>query len=93
MQHHNILKNRAHLTNESEETVNCEHCGGEVVFALRDNHHEFSMSLSAILQCLHFAEKEGLVPPLGAMWWSRVNSRYCLDTPDHLTDDDPADPA
>lgn len=88
MRHDDILRNRAHLTKESGDTTSCQSCGSEVIFALRDNHHEFSMSLSTLLQCLHFAEQEGLIPPVDTMWWSQVTSRYCLVVPDNLTTED-----
>lgn len=34
------------------------------MFAMRDNYHEFFISLLTVLSCLAFAEREGVVPEL-----------------------------
>lgn len=44
-------------------------CDDDVVFILKDQHHEFSLSLTTLLQCLRFAEQQGAVPALPAQWW------------------------
>lgn len=45
-------------------------------FLLRDKVHSFTIGLSDILQCLKFAEEEGEVPELPALWWSQITSIY-----------------
>lgn len=47
----------------------CQECEEPMVFAMRDKHHEFSIGLSTVLECLRAAEAEGCVPPLPPEWW------------------------
>ncbi|MDH3000188.1 hypothetical protein A1D23_08325 [Chelonobacter oris] len=42
----------------------CEMCDEPLYFALRDRHHEFSLPLSTLLECLKFAENEGVIPAI-----------------------------
>lgn len=60
--------NRAKLLKAKQKTVT-DCCDDDVVFILKDQHHEFSISLATLLQCLKFAEEQGLVPKLPAQWW------------------------
>jgi len=52
-----------------------ECCHEELVFALKDNCHEFSIGLSTILECVAVAEKEGYLPKLPDKWWLDIR-RY-----------------
>ena len=75
MENKEIFENRAHLQNGSESSQDCtefECCGEELVFAMQDTKHKFSLGLSTVLECLMIAEKEGYVPPLAAEWWYQI---------------------
>ncbi|WP_414041274.1 hypothetical protein ACJU26_04125 [Acidithiobacillus sp. M4-SHS-6] len=74
MDHEAVLDNRASLdgTGVQDSSENEE----EMVFALQDRHHRFSMGLSTVLQCLRMAEQEGGVPHLPSDWWIQVARRY-----------------
>ncbi|MBU2856342.1 hypothetical protein [Acidithiobacillus sp.] len=76
MDHEAILDNRADLASADaqDSSVNEE----EMVFALQDQHHKFSMGLSTILQCLRMAEQEGGIPKLPSDWWIQVARRYSI---------------
>lgn len=66
--------NRATIS-ESETAETC--CDPEnMVFALQDRYHQFSMEITTILQCLHAAELEGAVPRLPDSWWLQIINRY-----------------
>ena len=70
-----LYENRADTNPEKELTLDCtgfECCHEELVFALRDKHHEFSLGLSTILECLAAAERTGNVPKLPDMWWLQI---------------------
>ena len=53
-------------------------CDNFLLFALRDNYHEFSMGIKTILECLMVAENRGAVPELPPQWWIQVMGRYDL---------------
>ncbi|WP_437559496.1 hypothetical protein [Acidithiobacillus sulfuriphilus] len=74
MDHEAILENPAKFRpdEQGESLATME----EIVFALRDRHHEFSMDLTTLLQCLRLAEREGGVPELSKTWWIQVARRY-----------------
>ena len=76
MDHKDILDNRAApaSANAQDSSANEE----EMVFALQDRHHKFSMGLSTVLQCLRMAEQEGGVPALPSDWWIQVARRYSI---------------
>jgi hypothetical protein len=78
MDHNQILQNRADLTDQSATATDCQCCDNHLVFALKDQHHEFSMGLTTILQCLRFAEDQGAIPDLPEDWWIAVRGRYDL---------------
>ncbi|MBN6058658.1 hypothetical protein [Aggregatibacter actinomycetemcomitans] len=65
--HKNRLKNRAKC--DSVENGNSKCCDEPLIFALKDDHHEFSIGLSTILECLKFAQDEGVIPPIPVDWW------------------------
>lgn len=54
-----------------------------MVFAMQDKHHQFTLGLSTILECLHAAEQEGAVPALPESWWLALSTRYNLDYLQH----------
>lgn len=54
----------------------CIQCNEPLLFAFQDKNHQFSITLSNILECLAFAEKEGAIPPIDPAWWGRVNAFY-----------------
>lgn len=60
------------------DTTECERCCEELVFAMRDKTHEFSLGLSTVLRCLAIAEKEGYVPKLPTEWWQTLRKYEAL---------------
>ncbi|MEZ6855078.1 XRE family transcriptional regulator [Halodesulfovibrio aestuarii] len=81
MNHSKILQNKADRTTFSKNdsahsTVACEGCNEEIIFAMEDNFHQFSIGLRTILQCLKVAETEGHVLPLPAQWWTDISNRH-----------------
>ena len=72
-----IYGNRAELQRDQQpkDCTAFECCDEELVFALKDRYHSFSIGFSTILQCLAFAEKEGYVPKLPDDWWIKVSIR------------------
>jgi hypothetical protein len=58
------------------ETLHSDCCSEPLVFAMRDDFHEFSMGLLTLLKCLRVAEKDGYVPPLPEGWWASVKYSY-----------------
>jgi hypothetical protein len=79
--HDDIIQNRATLTPDREPSA-CEEgckgrrCDGVLLFAMRDEHHFFSMDLETVLQCIRIAEQEGELPALPSEWWNLVLDRY-----------------
>lgn len=74
------LNNPADLANDKPSAVSGECCGHQMVFALQDRYHRFSLPLETLLSCLRMAEDEGGVPQLPEDWWSQVINRYNLPT-------------
>ncbi len=73
-----VNKNRAKIDKGDKPFKDCtdsECCQEELVFAMKDNYHDFSIGLSTILQCIALAEKEGYVPKLPDEWWNAIR-RY-----------------
>lgn len=73
MNHDDVLENRA-IPEPGTTPSQC--CGDELVFAMRDRHHTFSLSVTTVLECLHVAEQEGAIPALSDDWWIAVDRRY-----------------
>jgi hypothetical protein len=73
-QHEKILQNRAAAKNAS--ICPCDNCGENMIFALQDNYHQFSMGIEDILMCLRIAEDNGAVPKLQNDWWADIMARY-----------------
>lgn len=59
----------------------CDNCSEPLLFAMRDKHHEFSLGLLTVLQCLELAEKEAYVPPLPQGWWLQIRRTYFYEEP------------
>lgn len=55
----------------TDQTVD-ENFSEELVFAMKDSTHNFSIGLTTILGCLSIAEEEGYLPPLPEGWWSDI---------------------
>lgn len=78
MKKEEIYNNRATLTktNNHQDTTDRECCNEELVFALQDKYHQFSVGLSTILNCLYIAEQEGYVPKLPESWWFQIRREH-----------------
>jgi len=63
-----IYNNRALL----KDCTDYECCDEELVFAMKDNYHEFSLGLSTVLECVAMAEKEGYLPKFPEGWWVSI---------------------
>lgn len=79
--HDDIIRNRATLAPEREPSACGEglagrRCDGVLLFAMRDEHHLFSLDLETVLQCVRIAEQEGDLPALPDEWWNLVLDRY-----------------
>lgn len=61
-------ENRTVLQDCSE----CECCHEELVFAMKDKYHEFSLGLSTVLECVAIAEANGYLPEIDKTWWHMV---------------------
>lgn len=70
-----ILNNRANHTGMVKQN-DCVECNEELLFAMRDRHHTFSLGLRTVLQCLRLAEEEGNIPSLPPDWWNSVANRH-----------------
>ncbi|MDR1703899.1 MAG: hypothetical protein LBS19_04335 [Clostridiales bacterium] len=71
-------ENRAQLRGDCVQTEDCtdyECCPEELVFAMRDKTHTFSLGLTTVLECLDIAVREGYLPQLPDEWWIDVR-RY-----------------
>ncbi|MBU2771244.1 hypothetical protein HFQ13_03095 [Acidithiobacillus sp. VAN18-1] len=76
MDHKDILDNR--VSPAGADAQGFSMIEGEIVFALQDRYHQFSMALSTVLQCLRMAEQEGGVPHLPSDWWIQVARRCAI---------------
>ncbi len=75
-----IFENRAVQAGpDNAEEVNCLDCDEELVFAMRDQHHTFSIGLRTVLQCLMLAEKKGKIPLLSDSWWISIACRHGIE--------------
>lgn len=73
--HEEAFNNRAELQQAAEKEEFCAKCDNPIVFRLRDNYHEFTLGLNTVLQCLHFAEEQGAIPPIPEDWWYEITGR------------------
>lgn len=80
MSKNEFLDNRADLlpSGNSVSDNTCDHCDDPLLFAMRDNHHDFSIGLFTVLNCLKLAENEGAVPKLPDDWWIDLANQYRL---------------
>lgn len=78
MNHDEIIENRAQPASDRFAHDGCD----ELVFAMRDRHHAFSLDIATVLQCLQLAEQEGAVPHLPDDWWIVIVRRYKIPFPD-----------
>ncbi|MCT4625673.1 hypothetical protein [Halodesulfovibrio sp.] len=81
MSREDVIANHAALQSEKAITQNddfsgCPTCSEEVIFAMEDSFHHFSIGLRTILQCLNLAEMQGYIPPLPDEWWNEVANRH-----------------
>ncbi|ACS79743.1 helix-turn-helix domain-containing protein [Maridesulfovibrio salexigens] len=67
--------NPAELVENKDNTASIDN-HSELVFAIQDQFHKFSLSLQTILDCLKIAESSGYLPPLPAQWWCSAISRH-----------------
>lgn len=82
MKNHSKLENRATLDDNPPPAEQADLSQDDyMVFAMQDKHHQFTLGLSTILECLHAAEQEGAVPRLPEDWWLALSTRYNLDCP------------
>ena len=81
MKHWARINNRAHRTEEPPEDLYCGCCSNHLLFAMRDEHHEFTLGITTILECLLAAVDQGAVPPLPDEWWREVVNHYKLTSP------------
>ena len=81
LKHWARINNRAQWTNEPPQTSYCDSCSNHLLFAMRDYHHEFTLGITTLLECLMAAEDQGAVPVLPNDWWNAVISHYKLDRP------------
>lgn len=72
------LQNQAELESKTPVGNFCECCDEDLLFAMRDKEHTFSLGLSVVIDCLRIAEKEGYLPPLPGEWWTLVENRRSL---------------
>lgn len=72
-----LFDNVAQLT-QTENHSQCECCNSPLLFAMRDNTHEFMLDLPTILKCLAIAEEHGEVPKLSDAFWVNVKNRFSL---------------
>ena len=81
LKHWARINNRAQWTNEPPQTSYCDSCSNHLLFAMRDNHHEFTLGITTLLECLRAAADQGAVPPLPDGWWNTVQNHYKLAAP------------
>lgn len=79
--HRDSLGNRADIQPGGDlcsDTLAFDCCREELVFAMKDNEHTFSMGLTTVLQCLIYAEHQGYVPELPDGWWRQLMGKFNL---------------
>lgn len=59
-----------------DSAPDCDVCEEALMFAMRDNFHEFSLPLSTVLECFRIAEQQGEVPELPMEWWRLLHRRF-----------------
>lgn len=79
--HEDRIINRAELADPDPEKGNGQCCLNHLLFAMRDQHHEFTIGITTILECLIIAERQGAVPELPDGWVNEVVNHYDLHVP------------
>lgn len=74
--HSKALENRAQANLATLNEHKCPICQEELIFEMKDKHHDFSLGLVTVLQCLRLAEENGYVPKLPTEWWVQVHLCY-----------------
>ena len=70
-------QNLAKLSKEEIiDHVKCQECLKDYLFKMKDNYHEFYISLRDVMTCFWLAEKEGLLPPIDDEWYYKVANQY-----------------
>ena len=67
-----IMPNQAEL----QEEVVLGDSDELLLFHLKAQEKEFTLGLSDVLECLKFAESEGIVPPIPGAWWLTMSEVY-----------------
>ncbi len=67
------------------ERICCDRCFEQVVFALKDKDHEFSIGLTTVLECLEFAISQGELPKLPRSWCSDVEAALSVSFDDEIS--------
>ena len=57
---------------KSEDVTNNDEIYDNLIFAMKDKTHNFTIGLDTIIECLKIAEDEGCVPKLPERWWNEV---------------------
>lgn len=71
----NPFDNPAELTEKDGNPASIDN-SSELVFAIQDQFHKFSLSLQTVLDCLKIAESSGYIPNLPAQWWCSTINRH-----------------
>ena len=74
LNHKEVRSNRAELQNAAN--CHCDNCGENMIFAMQDNYHQFTVGIEDVLVCLRIAEANGAVPKLPNDWWVSIINRY-----------------
>jgi hypothetical protein len=77
--HEKRIANRAGLVSDVPTEGNGQCCDNHLLFAMKDNHHEFTLGITTVLECLALAEKSGAVPELPSEWWIQIVRHYSLN--------------
>lgn len=72
--------NKAELTGDVYQDKNPERefnpVEEQLYFVMRDQHHEFTVGLISLLECIKFAENQGELPKIPEEWWITVRDHY-----------------
>ncbi|MCL2872293.1 MAG: hypothetical protein FWF41_04850 [Betaproteobacteria bacterium] len=81
--HEQVVENRAVRVSNLAQENSGQCCNNHLLFAMRDNHHEFTLGVTTVLECVWIAEQQGFVPELPNEWWHQIINHYNLSLP-HL---------
>lgn len=77
------FSNRAEV--RGAERIHCDNCFEQVIFMLRDKDHEFSMGLTAMIECIAFAIRNGDLPKLPRSWCADVEKTLNIAFEDNIS--------